>query len=193
MTGAKKILLVYKFDHPDVNSIRDALAEQYPQYPIEMLNIKRMVKARPLVFLVNIFYLIKEYPLAQLLGYWKVWRRFWATTYIHQQIHHMVAEHASRCNYIFTFQTHADFDASSPPLPNFIYTDTTNLGNLYTPSFQKEKLYSPAWRELERATYENAEVTFTRSSHIRRSLIEQYGISPQKTVIAYGGLQYAHP
>lgn len=187
MTAKKKILLVYKFDHPDVGSLRKTLAEQYPQYPLELLNIKQMVKSHAGIMLVNIFHMFKEYPLRQLVGYWKIWRRFWATTYIFKQIKRLVGEHVDAGDYAFTFQTHSDFDASQPELPNFVYTDTTNLANLYTPGYTEEKLFSPAWRELEKTVYENAQVTFTRSGHIRRSIIEQYGIQPEKAAIAYAG------
>lgn len=187
MTNKKRILLVYKFDHPDVTSLKEALVAQFSQYPVELMNIKRIVKSHPLIMLVNIFYLIKEYPLRQLLGYWKVWRRFWATTYIFKQVKRLVGEHIAKGNYIFTFQTHADFDASQSALPNFVYTDTTNLANLYTPGYSQEKLFSKDWRALEKTVYENAQVTFTRSSHIQRSIIEQYGVSPHKTALAYAG------
>jgi len=183
----KKILLVYKFNHPDVESMRAALAARFAGHPVELLNIKRMVRAHPGILLANLLFLIKEYPLRQLLGYWKVWRRFWTTTYMHKQVKRLAARHAARGDYLFTFQTHADFDAACPDLPNFIYTDTTNLANLYTPGYTEDKLYSSAWRELEKATYHNARVTFVRSSHIRRSLLEQYNLPPEKAVVAYAG------
>lgn len=187
MTAIKRILLVYKFDHPDVDSLKKTLAEQFPQYPLDLLNIKQIVISRFGIMLVNIFYMLKEYPLRQLVGYWKIWRRFWATTFIFKQVKRLVGEHVAAGNYIFTVQTHSDFDASHPSLPNFVYTDTTNLANLYTPGYSEEKLYSPAWRALEKTVYENAQVTFTRSGHIRHSIIEQYGIQPEKAVIAYAG------
>ena len=93
MAANKKILLVYKFDHPDVDSLKRTLAEQFPQYPLELLNIKRMVRSHFWIMLVNIFHILKEYPLRQLAGYWKIWRRFWATTYIFKQIKRLVGEH----------------------------------------------------------------------------------------------------
>jgi len=187
MSETKKILLVYKFDHPDVESVRSVLMLQFPQYSIELLNIKRMVKSHPGILLANIYYLIREYPLRQLMGYWKIWRRFWATTYIHRQIQDLLAEHTEKDKYAFTFQMHSDFDASCPNLPNFIYTDTTNLANLYTPAYTKDKLYSAVWQELEKSTYEHASITFVRSSHIQRSLLEQYHIPPHKVVKVYAG------
>lgn len=187
MTESKKILLVYKFDHPDVDSLKRSLEEQFPQYMFELLNIKRMVKSHPFIMLVNVFYMVSEYPLRQLMGYWKIWRRFWATIYMHKQVQRLVNKIVRKGDYAFTFQTHSDFDASSPLKPNFIYTDTTNLANLYTPTYSQEKLFSPAWRELEKKTYENAKVTFVRSTHIQRSLIEQYGQPREKAALVYSG------
>ena len=187
MPGTKKILLVYKFDHPDIASVKRALEEQFPHFSLELLNIKQMINAHPLIMLVNIGYMVKEYPLRQLMGYWKIWRRFWATTYIHRQIKRLVNEKIRQGDYVFTFQMHSDFDAGSPQIPNFIYTDTTNLANLYTPTYSREKLFSPAWQELERKTYQNAKITFVRSMHIQRSLIEQYDIPREKTALVYSG------
>lgn len=187
MPKHQKILQVYKFDHPDMISIKNALGDQFPQCSIELLKIKQMVKSHPLILLVNVFFMIKEYPLRQLLGYWKIWRRFWATTYMHKQIQRLVAEKVASDDYLFTFQAHSDFDASSPGCPNFVYTDTTNLANLYTTSYTQDKLYSPAWRKLEKETYENACITFVRSTHIQRSLVEQYGLPPEKSALVYSG------
>jgi glycosyltransferase involved in cell wall biosynthesis len=187
MAEEQKILLVYKFNHPDVESVRAALAARFPQHPVELLNIKQMVKKHPGIFLLNIFFMFKEYPLRHLLGYWKIWRRFWATTYMHRQVRRLVGEYVARGNYLFTLQTQSDFDASTPDLPNFIYTDTTNLANLYTPNYTRDKLYSAAWHALEKETYQHACVTFTRSSHIQRSLLEQYGIPAEKTAVVYAG------
>ncbi|BBB49572.1 glycosyltransferase family 4 protein [Pelolinea submarina] len=187
MAEEQKILLVYKFNHPDVESVRAALAAQFPKHTLELLNIKQMVKKHPGILLLNIFYMFKEYPLRHLLGYWKVWRRFWATTYMHRQVRRLVGEHVTHGNYLFTLQTQSDFDASTPDLPNFIYTDTTNLANLYTPNYTRDKLYSSAWHALEKETYQHACVTFTRSSHIQRSLLEQYGIPAEKTAVVYAG------
>jgi glycosyltransferase involved in cell wall biosynthesis len=184
---AKKILLVYKFNHPDVEQIRAALAAQFPQYPIDLLNIKELVRSHMGICLANFFIMFKEYPLRQLNGYWKIWRRFWATTYIHQQIQRLMAACVADNNYVFSFQIQSDYDAACPGLPHFIYADTTNLANLYTPGYTQDKLYSSAWRELEKETYRNAGLIFVRSSHIRRSLLEQYGISPEKIVLAYSG------
>jgi len=187
MDKQKKILLVYKFDHPDILNIREHLLLQFPGYQIDLLNIKRMVRTHLSVLLMNVFYLIKEYPLHQLMGYWKIWRRFWGTTYIFRQVKRLVNEFAAKGSYLFIFQIHSDFDASNPSLPNFVYTDTTNLVNLLTPGYAEEKLFSTAWRELEKTVYENAQITFVRSTHIQKSLIEQYGINPRKIALVYSG------
>ena len=184
---AKKILLVYKFNHPDVEQIRAALAAQFPQYPVDLLNIKELVRSHAGICLANFFIMFKEYPLRQLNGYWKIWRRFWATTYIHKQIQRLIAAYVADKHYVFSFQIQSDYDVACPGLPHFIYADTTNLANLYTPGYSQDKLYSADWRELEKETYHNASLTFVRSSHIRRSLLEQYSVASEKIVLAYSG------
>ena len=80
-----------------------------------------------------------------------------------------------------------DFDASTPGLPNFIYTDTTNLANLYTPNYTRDKLYSSAWHALEKETSPHACVTSRAAAISKRSLLEQYGIPVEKTAVVYAG------
>jgi glycosyltransferase involved in cell wall biosynthesis len=187
MAKEKKILLVYKFNHPDVESMRAALAAQFPQNPIELLNIKEMIRSHPGIYLANTFYLVKEYPLRQILGYWKVWRRFWATTYMHCQVRRLVNRHAAAGDYLFTFQTQSDFDASCDGY-RISSIRTRPISRTYIPPvIQWITLYSPAWRDLEKETYRHACVTFVRSHHIRRSLLEQYDVPPEKAVVAYAG------
>ncbi len=188
---AKKILLVYKFNHPDVENIRAALAAQFPHYAIDLLNVKKLVRSHAGICLANFFMMFTEYPLRQLFGYWKIWRRFWATTYIHRQIQRLMAAFVADQPYVFSFQIQSDYDAACPGLPHFIYADTTNLANLFTPGYTEDKLYSDAWRALEKDTYRHASLIFVRSSHIRRSLVEQYDVPTEKIVMAYSGFNTA--
>ena len=90
-------------------------------------------------------------------------------------------------NYAFSFQMQSLFDASTPGLAHFVYTDHTHLENRHYTTTGAPNLYSPAWIELERQIYQNAAITFLRSSNVRRSLIEEYGCPPEKAVLVYAG------
>lgn len=90
-------------------------------------------------------------------------------------------------NYMFTFQTQSLFDASRPGTPHFIYTDHTHLENLKYPVSVAATPFSRTWVELEESAYRNARMIFTMSGNISRSLVEQYGCSPQKVECVYAG------
>jgi glycosyltransferase involved in cell wall biosynthesis len=79
------------------------------------------------------------------------------------------------------------FDASTPGIPHFVYTDHTHLENRHYSTTGISSLYSPRWIELERQIYHNAAITFVRSSNVRRSLLQEYGCPPDKAVLVYAG------
>jgi glycosyltransferase involved in cell wall biosynthesis len=81
---------------------------------------------------------------------------------------------ARKCD--FTIQTQSIVDGSQSGIPHFIYTDHTHLANLYYPGFDASRLYSRKWIEKERSIYRHAQVIFTPSAFVSKSLIEQYGI-----------------
>ena len=49
------------------------------------------------------------------------------------------------------------------------------------------------WLEAEHTAYQGAACVLTRSTHARRSLVEEYGVPPERVVIVGGGLNIAWP
>ena len=84
--------------------------------------------------------------------------------------------------FLFTFQTQSMWDAAVPGIPNFVYTDHTELANKTYPDFDLRLLKGPWWTTLEKQIYANSSLTFTMSSHVTRSVIEDYGCSARKVV-----------
>jgi glycosyltransferase involved in cell wall biosynthesis len=93
----------------------------------------------------------------------------------------------------FTLQTQSLWNAAVPGIPNFVYTDSTVLANLYFKTKDFRILRSGAWLECERGIYADAAKTFVMSEHVRRSLIEHYGIPPAKVARAYVGANLSAP
>jgi glycosyltransferase involved in cell wall biosynthesis len=87
------------------------------------------------------------------------------------------------------------FDACWPNawLPNVIYTDYTSHLSARKPAAGRSPL-SPEqqkqWFELERRAYLRAAHICTRSQLVRRSLIEDYGIAPQRVTAVGGGVNF---
>jgi glycosyltransferase involved in cell wall biosynthesis len=89
--------------------------------------------------------------------------------------------------YVFTFQTQSLFDGAVEGLHNFIYTDHTNLANMYYPIFGQAKILSKEWQKIEEGIYRRATRLFTMSNHVRQSLIEHYQCPPEKVVCVLAG------
>lgn len=85
-----------------------------------------------------------------------------------------------RRNVWFTIQTQSLWNSAVPGIPNFVYTDSTVLANLYFRNPDFGILRSPAWLECERGIYAEAAQTLVMSEHVGRSLTELYGIEPQR-------------
>jgi glycosyltransferase involved in cell wall biosynthesis len=112
---------------------------------------------------------------------------FWHTPYIFHAIRRMVGKRLSKSRYLLTFQMQSLFDCSLPQVPHFVYTDHTHLANLTYPNFHPKKLFSPKWIALEKEIYNNATLTFVRSSNIQKSLIEQYHYPAKRAICIYAG------
>jgi glycosyltransferase involved in cell wall biosynthesis len=80
----------------------------------------------------------------------------------------------------FTIQTQSLWNGAVDGIPNFVYTDSTMLANLYFKRKDFGIVPAAAWLERERAIYADAVKTFVMSEHVRRSLTELYGIEPAK-------------
>lgn len=163
------------------------LKEQLPTYDIDLIEIESLLKQRPLIVALNVLFVVWYYGLDIVRRRRKFKDCFFRTPYIFHTIKRLVSQQIAQKQYSFSFQMQSLFDASTEGTPHFLYTDHTHLANLYYANFDKRKLYSEQWIALERTIYQNTIVNFCRSSNIRRSLIDQYDSSPDKTVCVYAG------
>jgi len=75
----------------------------------------------------------------------------------------------------------------NPKRPHFVYTDLTIRANACYPE-GSERL--ELWRECiayEEESLRKASIVFTMSDHVSRSLVEQYGLSPENVMRVNGG------
>lgn len=93
----------------------------------------------------------------------------------------------------FSIQTQSMWNAAVPGIPNFVYTDSTILANLYFEPRDLGSLPPPAWLERERAIYADAAKVFVMSGHVARSLTELYGIDAAKIARACVGANLRRP
>jgi glycosyltransferase involved in cell wall biosynthesis len=109
------------------------------------------------------------------------------TSYMFRRTRAALLQRLRGTNFAFTFQTQAMFDASLPDIPHFIYTDHTHLENRNYPVPEAATPLSLTWAAMEKGAYQNARMVFTMSRNISRSLISEYGCSPQKVKCVYAG------
>jgi glycosyltransferase involved in cell wall biosynthesis len=188
MNRKKKIAFIRPKEWPLANRIVEGvIKEQFPDHTVDVLDVSTLVRRRPDLVLVN--------SIATALLYGKdIARRkkkfrlaFWRTPFIFRQIRKLVQQKVTGGGYSFSFQMQSLFDASTPGLPHFVYTDHTHLENLKYAAKGMASLYAPGWIALEKEVYRNAALTFVRSSNVRRSLMEEYGCPGGKAVLVYAG------
>jgi glycosyltransferase involved in cell wall biosynthesis len=188
MDKKKRIAFIRPKAWPLANRIVEGvLKHQFPDHEVDTIDMSRLVRRRPDLILVNGIATILLYGKDIAQGRKKFRLAFWRTPFIFRQIRRLVQQRITAGTYVFTFQMQSIFDASTPGIPNFVYTDHTHLENRHYSTTGSQNLYSQRWIDLERQIYQNAAITFLRSSNVRRSLIEEYGCAPGKAVLVYAG------
>jgi glycosyltransferase involved in cell wall biosynthesis len=187
MDRRKRIAFVRPKAWPLANRIVDGvIKEQFPDHEVDVIDVSALVRKRPDIILVNSITTVLLYGIDIALRRKKFRLAFWRTPYIFRQIRRLVRSQVAAGGYSFSFQMQSLFDGSSPNIPHFIYTDHTHLENLnYTAN--DRNLYSSKWIALEKEIYQNAALTFVRSSNVRHSVIEDYDLNADKVVLAYAG------
>lgn len=180
---------------PIARRVEEMLASTFPEFEIETITITDLLKSRPHILILNVFHTLMTYGLSVLTSPHRFRRSFLATQYLFRWVKRFVGRRlaAERLNYVFSFQLQSLFDASLTGLPHFVYTDHTHLANFEYAQFDKSGLHAQEWIELERQIYQNAELVFTRSSNITRSLVEQYGCPAGKVACVYVGVNVSIP
>lgn len=84
------------------------------------------------------------------------------------------------------FQIQSLYDASTPGVPHFVYTDHTMAENARYPEGVALR-WPTAARRAEASVYAAARVVFCRSTNIARSLVDDYGIAPERVEIVGAG------
>ena len=173
--------------------VRALLAREFPELNLDVIDLNDLVRA-PRARLLSLWVSgLADYGLRAARGKQALESCAQRTPRYFEVARALLSQSLSRRRYRFTFQTQSLFDASQPDTPLFVYTDHTHLTNLYYPSFDRRMLYSARWIDLERSIYRNATLIFTMSSHVSRSLTEQYGCEPGKIECVSIGSNVASP
>jgi glycosyltransferase involved in cell wall biosynthesis len=113
-------------------------------------------------------------------------RALWRSDFLYRRVGKEVRSRAAPGSFAFSFQTQSLVDGHSEGLPHFVYTDHTALTNSYYPDFEPGEV-DAARVARERRIYEHAQVIFTMSGHVSRSLVEHYDVAPERVACVYAG------
>jgi glycosyltransferase involved in cell wall biosynthesis len=181
----KRIAFIRPAAYPLPNQVLPGiLGKAFPEYELDIMDVKAIFKAQPITFALNMLATIFEYGIKLASGHITLREAFYATYYLNTKINQLVRKRITSEEYAFTFQIQSLFDASTGRVPHFVYTDHTHLARLNYPGFDQRKLHSKKWIEMEHGIYEHAALNFTRSNNISRSIIEQYHIPAEKVIVA---------
>jgi glycosyltransferase involved in cell wall biosynthesis len=167
--------------------ILEQLRRQFPDLDADVIDISDFNVVNRSDAIRLLFSVAREYGPLACMTRGRFLERVVRTGYCFRKIRSRLLQRLSRKQYLFTFQTQSLFDASVPGTPHFVYTDHTHLANLFYPGKARTPMASPAWRALEKSIYDNARMNFTMSSHISRSLMEQYGCTQAHIECVYAG------
>lgn len=193
-----KILFIGFDDFSHINSpVIEQLTRHFSDFQIKKVWLKPQLKKQKLTLAVAFGAMLWELGDDFLRGdkRWKNWRNhFYSTGYMIHKLSEIADAETKKDSYAFTFQTQSLFKCPGGQFGHFIYTDHTNLNNLnYRLIRPNEYLASKKFRLKEQEIYENATTVFVMSENIRRSLIEQYGISSEKACLVYAGANTGEP
>ena len=185
----KRILFFHQGRLSDINgSIYRGLCAEFPEAEVRLVDINKLLKARPWIIAINLV-------VAFLVYGWDMIRRkrdldesFFSTGYIFRKIRKLAHQEHRKQPADFSFQNGSMFDYSCPGTPHFVYTDHTYLTRRMYPDYGKQ-VWAPVrhdWSvDLEKSIYENASCILTRSSNVTETLINKYRI-PRKKVLCVG-------
>jgi glycosyltransferase involved in cell wall biosynthesis len=175
------------FSHTNA-SVRRQLEKQFPEFEIVDFEVREIVRSSFLFALKNLGSILAAYGVRDLIKRGDPIDCFIQTPACFAFLREWFRRRISPEEFAFTFQTQTMWDASTGRVPHFIYTDQTNLTHLKNPGIGQElRMLGPWWDKLETEILRHATRTFTMSSHITRSIVEDYGVEPASVRCVYVG------
>lgn len=173
------------FSHTNEYVLKE-LRRSFPELQADVIDLHELESCKGWLPRLSLA-VAKEYGVRACFPLSRLRRHAIKTGYFFDRTRRALAERMQGRQYAFTLQTQSMFDASTSTVPHFLYTDHTHLANLTYPGFSPANLSSRSWIDLERSAYHNATVNFTMSTNIVRSLVEQYGCTPDQVECVYAG------
>lgn len=196
-TSDRRIAFIKQARFSHINEhIAQILERNFPQYTLEVIDLwDDVVRSHKLQALGNLASVCKWFGVDMIKRRRSLRDCYLRAPYLSRMLKKdLQARFAGReSQYAFTFSTQSLFDASVPGIPHFVFTDHTHLANLMYPGFNRANLLPKGVVDCEREIYRNARMTFTMGGHVARSVVKDYGISPDRVACVYGGSNVGQP
>lgn len=163
------------------------LRTQYPNLELEIIDLTDWMHNHRFIFFLGSVATFWEYASDIITRKKRAKDCFWRTKFVFKTIKRIINSKINAQEYAFTFQMQSLFDASTPHVPHFVYTDHTNLENLAYPIVNPDALYPQKCIDMEYTIYQNASMIFTRSHNITHSIVNEYHCRPEKVACVYAG------
>ena len=113
--------------HPIPNRLLPlSLEDAFPDRRVDVIDLGALVRAEPLTWLVNPFFMLWEHGTNLLTGRIKPRQAFFTTTFLLRRMSRAGRRFVERGRYAFSFQIQSLFDGRSETTPHFVYTDHTH-------------------------------------------------------------------
>ncbi len=175
-----------EFSHTN-SQLLAQLQARFPDLRADVIDLNDLKVVRTLDMLPLLSSVAREFGLGACLSEPRIRRHLVRTPYFYRRARAALLSRLKASQHVFTFQTQSLFDASFPGTPHFIYTDHTHLENLRYPANTAALPISRRWAQLERSAYHNANMVFTMSANIARSVVKDYGCAPDRVACVFAG------
>jgi glycosyltransferase involved in cell wall biosynthesis len=175
-----------EFSHTN-RHVLEQLRARFPDFEADVIDANELPLIRAIDLPAMVLEVAREFGVSACVGSERLRRHIHKTGHLFNRYRQLLLRRLGRRDYAFTFQTQSLFDASRPGTPHFVYTDHTHLENFRYPDVQAATPVSRSWTALERSVYQNANLVFTMSANISRSLVGEYGCAPEKVQCVLAG------
>jgi len=168
-------------------SVLYALSRHFSDFEVVHVDALSLVKKKVPLLALNLLQVWIRYGRMLLLRRWRLRYCYFRTPYFFTKARELLTRHLAAGEYAFSIQTMSIYDASTPDWPHFVYTDHVERARDAFPDAPEGCATHDRWIELEASIYRNAAMVFTFSSHVSNSLLEDYGLDPQRVACVRAG------
>ncbi|WP_353471272.1 glycosyltransferase [Salipiger sp. H15] len=163
-----------------------ALRRVRPEIDLDVIDVAKVFKDDMLGQLRCLLGVQREYGLSSWSSKDMLRYRLSRSQAYYQAVSGVVRDRFDPGDYDFTLQTQSLVNAALPGVPNFVYTDHVARAGM---SSLQGQFGAPSrgWFDCEGEIYAQARHVFTFGPKIRRMLIEQYGLAPEKATAIGAG------